>query len=156
MVLGTRRPPAHVNDAKLRAGPVAAAPQRADVAARDSEVARRKDQKRELQAAYRDKVNEADALGRALANVTPALPAAPNKPDAGLGVLAATVGPAILRNLVFGGGAGAPEMGGGAGAMYSARIKMGQTSPVNCYVKAGGKIYMTSQEIKVTVGGCGG
>ena len=30
---------------------------RADVAERDSEVARRKDQKRELQAAYRDKVN---------------------------------------------------------------------------------------------------
>ena len=49
---------------------------RADVAARDSEVARRKDQKRELQAAYRDKVTEADALGRALANVTPALHAA--------------------------------------------------------------------------------
>jgi sulfur-oxidizing protein SoxY len=33
---------------------------------------------------------------------------------------------------------------------------MGQTSPVNCYVKAGGKLYMASQEIKVTVGGCGG
>jgi len=47
-------------------------------------------------------------------------------------------------------------MGGGAGAMYSARIKMGQTSPVKCYVKAGGKVYMTTQEIKVTVGGCGG
>ncbi|HJP07426.1 MAG: thiosulfate oxidation carrier protein SoxY [Acidiferrobacteraceae bacterium] len=46
--------------------------------------------------------------------------------------------------------------GSGAGGMYSARIKMGQTSPVNCYVKAGGKVYMTSQEIKVTVGGCGG
>ena len=44
-------------------------------------------------------------------------------------------------------------MGGNAGAMYSARIKMGQTSPVNCYVKAGGKVYMASQEIKVTVGG---
>ena len=51
---------------------------------------------------------------------------------------------------------GLEVMGAGAGAMYSARIKMGQTSPVNCYVKAGGKIYMTSQEIKVTVGGCGG
>ena len=48
----------------------------ADVAARDSEVARRKDQKRELQAAYRDKLNEADALGAALARVTPALHAA--------------------------------------------------------------------------------
>ena len=45
---------------------------------------------------------------------------------------------------------------GSTGGMFSARIKMGQTSPVNCYVKAGGKVYKTSQEIKVTVGGCGG
>ena len=45
---------------------------------------------------------------------------------------------------------------GGGGGLYSTRIKMGQTSPVNCYVKAGGKLYMASQEIKVTVGGCGG
>jgi sulfur-oxidizing protein SoxY len=45
---------------------------------------------------------------------------------------------------------------GSAGGMFSARIKMGQTSPVNCYVKAGGKVYKTSQEVKVTVGGCGG
>ncbi len=44
----------------------------------------------------------------------------------------------------------------GAGGLFSARIKMGQTSPVNCYVKAGGKLYLASQEIKVTVGGCGG
>jgi sulfur-oxidizing protein SoxY len=44
----------------------------------------------------------------------------------------------------------------GAGGLYSTRIKMGQTSPVNCYVKAGGKLYLASQEIKVTVGGCGG
>ena len=51
---------------------------------------------------------------------------------------------------------GLEVMGGGAGAMYSARIKMGQTSPVKCYVKSGGKVYMTAQEIKVTVGGCGG
>ena len=59
-----------------RSGAAPTAPKRADVAARDSEVARRKDQKRELQAAYRDKVNEADALGAALARVTPALHAA--------------------------------------------------------------------------------
>jgi sulfur-oxidizing protein SoxY len=45
---------------------------------------------------------------------------------------------------------------GSAGGMFSARIKMGQTSPVNCYVKAGGKVYKASQEVKVTVGGCGG
>ena len=43
-----------------------------------------------------------------------------------------------------------------AGGMYSARIKMGQTSPVNCYVKAGGKLHKVSQEIKVSIGGCGG
>ena len=43
-----------------------------------------------------------------------------------------------------------------AGGMFSARIKMGQTSPVTCYVKAKGKIYKASQVIKVTVGGCGG
>ena len=45
---------------------------------------------------------------------------------------------------------------GSAGGMFSARIKMGQTSPVNCYVRAGGKVYKASQEVKVTVGGCGG
>ena len=45
---------------------------------------------------------------------------------------------------------------GSSGGLYSARIKMGQTSNVSAYVKAGGKIYMASQEIKVTVGGCGG
>ncbi|MEE1558357.1 MAG: thiosulfate oxidation carrier protein SoxY, partial [Arenicellales bacterium] len=43
-----------------------------------------------------------------------------------------------------------------AGGMFSARIKMGQTSPVNCYVKAGGKLHKASQEIKVSIGGCGG
>ena len=48
------------------------------------------------------------------------------------------------------------QVSGGGGGLFSARIKMGQTSPVNCYVKAGGKVYMASQEIKVTVGGCGG
>jgi sulfur-oxidizing protein SoxY len=48
------------------------------------------------------------------------------------------------------------RVSGGGGGLYSTRIKMGQTSPVNCYVKAGGKLYMASQEIKVTVGGCGG
>lgn len=48
------------------------------------------------------------------------------------------------------------QVSSGGGGLYSARIKMGQTSPVNCYVQAGGKLYMASQEIKVTVGGCGG
>ena len=44
----------------------------------------------------------------------------------------------------------------GAGGLYSTRIKMGQTSPVSCYVKAGGKVHKASQIVKVTVGGCGG
>lgn len=45
---------------------------------------------------------------------------------------------------------------GTTGGLYSARIKMGQTSNVSAYVKAGGKVHVASQEIKVTVGGCGG
>jgi sulfur-oxidizing protein SoxY len=38
----------------------------------------------------------------------------------------------------------------------TARIKMGQTSNVVVLVKADGKFYATSKEIKVTLGGCGG
>ncbi len=45
---------------------------------------------------------------------------------------------------------------GGALGYYSARIKMGETSQVRCYVKSGGKLHHVAQEIKVTVGGCGG
>ncbi|MDJ0957120.1 MAG: thiosulfate oxidation carrier protein SoxY [Arenicellales bacterium] len=45
---------------------------------------------------------------------------------------------------------------GSSGGFYSARIKMGETSLVRAYVKAGDKIHMASQEVKVTVGGCGG
>lgn len=44
----------------------------------------------------------------------------------------------------------------GAVPFFSARIKMGQTSNVHVYVKSGGKLYTASQQIKVTVGGCGG
>ena len=44
----------------------------------------------------------------------------------------------------------------GSGGLYSARIKMGATSKVTAYVKAGGKVHTAAQEIKVTVGGCGG
>ncbi len=46
--------------------------------------------------------------------------------------------------------------GEGAGSMYSTRIKMGETSPVHCIVSSGGKLLRASQEVKVTVGGCGG
>jgi len=36
------------------------------------------------------------------------------------------------------------------------RVKMGQTSNVIVVVKSDGKLFMTSKEIKVTMGGCGG
>jgi len=36
------------------------------------------------------------------------------------------------------------------------RVKMGQTSNVFAVVKSDGKFFMTSKEIKVTMGGCGG
>ena len=38
----------------------------------------------------------------------------------------------------------------------STRIKMGKTSDVIAVVKAGGKLYSTKKEVKVTIGGCGG
>jgi sulfur-oxidizing protein SoxY len=44
----------------------------------------------------------------------------------------------------------------GAESYISTRIKMGQTSLVRVAVKAGGKTYMASREVKVTIGGCGG
>jgi sulfur-oxidizing protein SoxY len=44
----------------------------------------------------------------------------------------------------------------GAGGFYSARIKMQETSDVHAVVKAGGKLSKATQQIKVTVGGCGG
>ena len=38
----------------------------------------------------------------------------------------------------------------------STRVKMGQSSNVYALVKADGKYYVVSKEIKVTLGGCGG
>ncbi|MDX2418046.1 MAG: thiosulfate oxidation carrier protein SoxY [Xanthomonadales bacterium] len=38
----------------------------------------------------------------------------------------------------------------------SIRIKMGESSVVRTVVKAGGKFYSASKEVKVTIGGCGG
>lgn len=38
----------------------------------------------------------------------------------------------------------------------STRIKMGKTSDVMAVVKAGGKLYKSAKEVKVTIGGCGG
>jgi sulfur-oxidizing protein SoxY len=41
-------------------------------------------------------------------------------------------------------------------ADVSIRIKMGESSVVRTVVKAGGKFYSASKEVKVTIGGCGG
>jgi len=44
----------------------------------------------------------------------------------------------------------------GAEPYISTRIKMAKTSIVRVTVKAGGKNYTSSREVKVTIGGCGG
>ncbi|MDT8447856.1 MAG: thiosulfate oxidation carrier protein SoxY [bacterium] len=44
----------------------------------------------------------------------------------------------------------------GAKQNISTRIKMAKTSNLYAVVKAKGKLYATHQEIKVTIGGCGG
>jgi len=36
------------------------------------------------------------------------------------------------------------------------RIRMGKTSEVTALVEAGGKLYKATQQVKVTIGGCGG
>jgi len=45
---------------------------------------------------------------------------------------------------------------GAAIGYASTRIKMGETMNVIAVVKAGGKLYKAQQEVKVTIGGCGG
>lgn len=44
----------------------------------------------------------------------------------------------------------------GTEAFVSTRVKMGQTSNVHALVKADGKYYFATKEVKVTLGGCGG
>ena len=44
----------------------------------------------------------------------------------------------------------------GTDAWVNTRAKMGQTSNVIALVKADGKYYYASKEVKVTLGGCGG
>jgi sulfur-oxidizing protein SoxY len=44
----------------------------------------------------------------------------------------------------------------GTDATISTRVKMNQTSNVYALVKADGKYYVASKEVKVTLGGCGG
>ncbi len=48
------------------------------------------------------------------------------------------------------------EFSNGAEPFISTRIKMNKTSQVRIAVKAGGKSYTQSKEVKVTIGGCGG
>ncbi|MGB5606828.1 MAG: thiosulfate oxidation carrier protein SoxY [Gammaproteobacteria bacterium] len=48
------------------------------------------------------------------------------------------------------------DMGPNTEGYVSTRIKMGKTSSVIAVVKAGGKLYSTGKEVKVTIGGCGG
>jgi sulfur-oxidizing protein SoxY len=48
------------------------------------------------------------------------------------------------------------EFKAGAAPEMSTRIKMGQTSKVTAVIKAGGKVTSVDQEVKVTIGGCGG
>ena len=48
------------------------------------------------------------------------------------------------------------NLSNGAEGYFSARMKMGKTSNVQVVARAGGKLHTASQEIKVTVGGCGG
>jgi sulfur-oxidizing protein SoxY len=44
----------------------------------------------------------------------------------------------------------------GTDPAISTRVKMGQSSNIVALVKADGKYYMASKEVKVTLGGCGG
>jgi sulfur-oxidizing protein SoxY len=44
----------------------------------------------------------------------------------------------------------------GTEAFVSTRVKMGQSTNVVAVVKADGKLYSTTKETKVTLGGCGG
>ena len=48
------------------------------------------------------------------------------------------------------------DFSNGAEAYVSTKLKMGQTSNVIAIVKADGKFFTASREIKVTIGGCGG
>jgi len=48
------------------------------------------------------------------------------------------------------------NLANGAVPYFSTNIKMGSTSEVLFIVRAGGKLYGAKQNIKVTVGGCGG
>ena len=48
------------------------------------------------------------------------------------------------------------QLYGNAAGFYVTRVKMRKTSDIMAVVKAGGRLYMKKQKIKVTLGGCGG
>ena len=48
------------------------------------------------------------------------------------------------------------NLGATAEGYVSTRIKVRKTSKVIAVVKAGGKLYSASKDVKVTIGGCGG
>jgi sulfur-oxidizing protein SoxY len=48
------------------------------------------------------------------------------------------------------------DFSNGAEGYISTKLKMGQTSSVIAVVKADGKFFTASKEVKVTIGGCGG
>ena len=48
------------------------------------------------------------------------------------------------------------NLGANTEGYVSTRIKMGKTSDVVVVVKAGGKLFSTKKQVKVTIGGCGG
>jgi sulfur-oxidizing protein SoxY len=48
------------------------------------------------------------------------------------------------------------NLGATTSGFVSTRIKMGKTSDVTAVVKAGGKLYSSTKNVKVTIGGCGG
>jgi len=48
------------------------------------------------------------------------------------------------------------DIAAGLEPFISTRIKMGESSKVRVLVKASGKFYVATQEVKVTIGGCGG
>ena len=48
------------------------------------------------------------------------------------------------------------ELPAGTETTLSTRVKMGQSSNIHALVKADGKYYVATKEVKVTLGGCGG
>ena len=48
------------------------------------------------------------------------------------------------------------EFANGADSYVSTKVKMGQTSNIVAVVKADGKFFTATKEVKVTIGGCGG